>query len=64
MLIEATIAEVTLDESALGIAIFAASRRDQLAAALPKLGHGAFTYVVPEGLDGGGDAIPPMAASQ
>jgi hypothetical protein len=36
-----------------GVAILAAARRDQNAAEIPRLGHGAFTYVVLEGLGGG-----------
>ncbi len=38
-----------------GVAILAAARRDQSAAELPRLGHGAFTYVVLEGLAGKAD---------
>ncbi len=41
-----------------GVAILAATRRDQLAAELPSLGHGAFTYVVLEGLAGRADRDP------
>jgi hypothetical protein len=36
-----------------GVAILAAARRDQNATEIPRLGHGAFTYVVLEGLGGG-----------
>ena len=39
-----------------GVAILAAARRDQSAAELSHLGHGAFTYVVLEGLAGKADA--------
>jgi uncharacterized caspase-like protein len=35
-----------------GVAMLASARRDQLAAEIPRLGHGAFTYVVLEGLSG------------
>jgi len=35
-----------------GVALLASARRDQLAAVIPRLGHGAFTYVVLEGLSG------------
>jgi WD40 repeat protein len=35
-----------------GVAILAATRKDQLAAELPTLGHGAFTYVVLQALAG------------
>jgi WD40 repeat protein len=35
-----------------GVALLASARRDQLAAEIPRLGHGAFTYVVLEGLSG------------
>jgi hypothetical protein len=41
-----------------GIAILAGTRPDQLAAELPSLGHGAFTYVVLEGLGGRADRDP------
>ncbi|MFI4986808.1 MAG: caspase family protein [Alphaproteobacteria bacterium] len=41
-----------------GVAVLAASRRDQLAAELPSLGHGAFTYVVLQGLAGRADRDP------
>jgi WD40 repeat protein len=41
-----------------GIAVLAAARPDQLAAELPKLGHGAFTYVVLQGLSGRADRDP------
>jgi hypothetical protein len=36
-----------------GVAILAAARPDQNAAEIPRLGHGAFTYVILEGLGGG-----------
>jgi hypothetical protein len=38
-----------------GVAMLAAARRDQDAAELPRLGHGAFTYVVLNGLSGSAD---------
>lgn len=38
-----------------GVAMLAAARRDQDAAELPRLGHGAFTYVVLNGLAGSAD---------
>ena len=41
-----------------GVAILAASRKDQLAAELPSLGHGAFTYVVLDALAGKADQNP------
>lgn len=41
-----------------GVAVLAAARPDQLAAELPKLGHGAFTYVVLQGLSGRADRDP------
>jgi len=41
-----------------GVAVLAAARPDQLAAELPKLGHGAFTYVVLQGLAGPADRDP------
>ncbi len=41
-----------------GIAILAATRKDQLAAEIPKLGHGAFTYVVLQALAGKADRDP------
>ncbi|HYM04214.1 MAG TPA: caspase family protein [Stellaceae bacterium] len=41
-----------------GVAILAASRKDQLAAELPALGHGAFTYVVLDALSGKADQDP------
>jgi hypothetical protein len=41
-----------------GVAILAASRKDQLAAELPALGHGAFTYILLAGLAGGADRDP------
>lgn len=41
-----------------GVGILAASRPDQLAAELPSLGHGAFTYVVLQGLAGRADREP------
>src|SRR5205807_8760919 len=42
-----------------GVAILAATRKDQLAAELPSLGHGAFTYILLEGLAGKADLDPP-----
>jgi WD40 repeat protein len=41
-----------------GVAILAATRPDQLAAEMPSLGHGAFTYVVLQGLAGKADRDP------
>lgn len=41
-----------------GVTIIAASRRDQEAIELPSLGHGLFTYVVLQGLDGSADNAP------
>ncbi|HUI18115.1 MAG TPA: GLUG motif-containing protein, partial [Alphaproteobacteria bacterium] len=41
-----------------GVAVIAASRPDQVAAELPTLGHGAFTYVMLEGLAGQADRDP------
>jgi hypothetical protein len=41
-----------------GIAILAAARPTQLAAELPSLGHGAFTYVLLQGIAGGADKDP------
>ena len=41
-----------------GVAVIAASRPDQVAAELPTLGHGAFTYVMLEGLAGQADLDP------
>ncbi len=41
-----------------GVAILAATRKDQLAAELPSLGHGAFTYVLLDGLSGKADRNP------
>jgi WD40 repeat protein len=38
-----------------GVALLAGARRDQSAAELPKLGHGAFTYILLEGLGGKAD---------
>ncbi len=38
-----------------GVAMLAGARRDQSAAEFPKLGHGAFTFVVLEGLAGKAD---------
>ncbi|MBV8664054.1 MAG: caspase family protein, partial [Hyphomicrobiales bacterium] len=42
-----------------GVAILAATRKDQLAAELPTLGHGAFTYILLQGLAGKADLDPP-----
>lgn len=41
-----------------GVTVIAASRRDQSAIELPSLGHGLFTYVVLEGLNGNADSAP------
>lgn len=41
-----------------GVTVIAASRRDQSAIELPSLGHGLFTYVVLQGLEGGADTAP------
>jgi hypothetical protein len=41
-----------------GVTVIAASRRDQQAVELPSLGHGLFTYVVLEGLNGNADSAP------
>lgn len=41
-----------------GVTVIAASRRDQEAIELPSLGHGLFTYVVLEGLEGKADTAP------
>jgi hypothetical protein len=41
-----------------GIAILAATRKDQLAAELPSLGHGVFTYILLQGLAGKADLNP------
>jgi hypothetical protein len=41
-----------------GVAILAATRKDQLAAELPSLGHGAFTYILLQGLGGKADLNP------
>ena len=41
-----------------GVAILAATRGDQLAAELPALGHGAFTYVLLQGIAGQADRDP------
>ena len=41
-----------------GVTVIAASRRDQQAIELPSLGHGLFTYVVLQGLDGNADSSP------
>lgn len=41
-----------------GVAILAATRSDQLAVELPALGHGAFTYVLLQGIAGQADRDP------
>lgn len=41
-----------------GVTVIAASRRDQEAIELPSLGHGLFTYVVLQGLEGSADTAP------
>jgi uncharacterized caspase-like protein len=38
-----------------GVALLAAARRDQNAAEIPRLGHGAFTHVMLDGLTGNAD---------
>ncbi len=41
-----------------GLSVLTATRRDQLAAEVPQLGHGLFTHTVLEGLGGAADNSP------
>jgi len=41
-----------------GVVVLTAARYDQEAVELPELGHGLFTYVVKQGMDGGADIRP------